>query len=109
MPRKIDYIYKSIAENILNNIDGGWSIAFLEAKIFEDAAEFVGRYKDEEKDGQFKVHHSALDDFEYLQELMKQDGKDKWNRAKFTLKPSGDFSIDFEWDQSLDDEIKSNK
>ena len=29
----------------------------------------------------------------------------KWNRAVFTLDSDGNFSIDFEWDESLEDEM----
>lgn len=35
-------------------------------------------------------------------------GGSDWNRAKFTLYPTGKFNVEFEWDQELADEIASH-
>ncbi|EPF2929534.1 immunity protein YezG family protein [Vibrio navarrensis] len=44
--------------------------------------------------------------FEELHKITTENPNNKWNRAIFTLEPSGSFNIDFEWDQALADEIE---
>lgn len=90
---------------MISQLPEGWSDAFINAQMFGTAAEFQGGYKSEQGAGKFKVSHTALDDFEDLQDLMIQEGQKKWNKAKFTLYPTGKFNMDFEWDQEQADEI----
>ena len=108
MTRTIDDIYMNIANNIVNKIESEWKYAVIEVEMYGDAAKFKSRYFSEDLEKPFKLHHSALDDFEDLQKITTKGGSNKWNRAKFTLSPSGEFEIDFEWDQDLADEIESN-
>lgn len=107
MAEIIDDLYMKIAQGIVNAIDTPWEKAVIQAEVFEDAANFNGEYFSEGKTLYFEVEDDAYDYFEEIKEIMSE--KNKWNRATFTLKPSGDFNIDFEWDQALDDEVKSNQ
>ena len=58
--------------------------------------------------GDREVADEAFDLFEEIYDITQENPNNKWNRAKFTLMPSGDFTTDFEWDQSLTDEIEAN-
>lgn len=108
--RTVDEIYKSIAQGIADNLSDSWERAWIHTHVVEDAAGVDGEYtRPGEKDVHyFEVDDQALDDFEELHEITTEGGSNPWNRAKFTLEPSGRFSIDFEWDQQLEDEIKAN-
>ncbi|MCA6064820.1 immunity protein YezG family protein [Thalassolituus marinus] len=107
MSDTIDEIYLKIAQGIAKSITTSWDRAVINAEVFDDAANFNGVYELDGKTLYFEVEDDAYDYFEEIKEIMS--GNNKWNRAKFTLKPSGDFSIDFQWDQALDDEIKANQ
>jgi hypothetical protein len=107
----IDEIYLRIAQNISDAIDQSWSVAIVQFEYEEDAGEFDCVYKiDESSDIEhdFEVNFETYKSFKELHAIMTQGDSNKWNRAKFTLYPTGKFNIDFEWDQSLADEVNSN-
>ena len=110
---KVEDIYLSIAKNVANSITNEWSIAVLEIERADsDAISFSGDYSyNGEKESlnfrNFDRKTLKLDSHN-LHEITTEGGSNKWNRAKFTLSPSGEFEIDFEWDQALADEIESN-
>ena len=107
--RTIDEIYTSIGQSIANNIPSeSWEAAWINAKVIEDSTGVDGEYTEPNSSEvkYFEVDDSAFDDFEELHEITTEGGNNKWNRAKFTLSLTGKFSIDFEWDQSLADEIE---
>ena len=110
MSKTIDELYLDIAQRIIDTIDDDWSKAIINFQYFNDAGKYTGRYfssnSDEEKD--FKVGFKSYKDFKAIHAITTEDGSNQWNRAKFTLHPTGEFSIDFEWDQALADEIKAN-
>ncbi|WP_394145530.1 immunity protein YezG family protein [Vibrio atypicus] len=108
MKRDIDSIYLSIANGILGNIKGEWDSAVIYAELFDDAGSFKGECFNNTNKLFFKVYHDALDDFEDLKEIMCNDDSNQWNKARFTLYPSGKFNIEFEWDQALEDEVNAN-
>jgi len=54
----------------------------------------------------FKLDDHVGNDFHELYNIMTEEGdQHKWNKAKFKLTPDGKFSIDFDWDQALADEV----
>lgn len=108
--RTIDDIYKSIAQDIVDNLPDSWDKAWINAHVIEDAAGVDGEYisAGAQDIHYFEVNDQAFDDFEELHEITTEGGRNLWNRAKFVLEPSGKFSIDFEWDQKLADEIAAN-
>jgi hypothetical protein len=110
---KIEDIYLSIARNIANSITNEWSIAVLEIERTDsDAISFSGDYS--HNGGKESLNFRSFDrkalkiDSHNLHEITTEGGNNKWNRAKFTLAPSGEFEIDFKWDQALADEIEAN-
>ena len=108
MTRTINEVYESIAQNIVNSISSDWKNSNLEVELYDDAAEFDATFETgtgEVEDFSFDIGQ-AYDDFEELYAIMTEENDHhKWNRAKFKLTPDGKFSIDFDWDQELFDEI----
>ena len=76
--------------------------------LYRDAANFKGEYKNGSEVSFFEVYDDAYDDFEELHDITTEGGSNQWNRAIFTLYPTGKFNIDFEWNQTLADEIEAN-
>lgn len=106
MTNTIDAIYKNIGQNIFNEMTENWDKAIIHAELHGDAGKFNGEYIDNGITKYFEVYDDALDDFEELNKITTEGGKNKWNRASFTLLNTGKFNIDFEWDQALADEIE---
>ena len=108
--RTVDEIYNSLAKGIVDQLSSEWETAWINAKVLDDAAGVDGEYRVEgaDKVSYFNVKDEAFDDFEELHQITTEGGSNRWNRAKFILERSGKFSIDFEWDQQLEDEIKAN-
>ena len=109
MTRTIDDVYESIAQNISSVIQGEWSNSVLDVEFNGDSADFDATF--ETFDGQkkdFDVEYQVFKDFKELHAIMTAEGDHhKWNRATFKLTPDGKFSIDFDWDQALADEVES--
>ena len=106
----IDVLYQTIAQNIVNSIEGEWTEAVINFQFFGDAGKYNGRYLTLESrtEQDFTVGYNNYKAFKQIHQIMTEDGSNKWNRAKFTLYPTGKFSIDFEWDQALADEVEAN-
>ena len=110
----IDEVYMGLATNIIDGIHDSWEKAVLDIeKPALDVVSFSGSYHNDNGENSFKFKNfdrkKLKQDANMLYEITTENNSNKWNRAKFTLKPSGDFSIDFQWDQALDDEIKANQ
>ncbi len=106
----VDDIYLEIAHSIIDAIETQWSVAIITCELAEDAGAFKCIYKediDSAVDHDFDVSYETFKAFEKLHEITTS-GENDWNRAKFTLYPTGKFSIDFEWDQGLADEVEAN-
>lgn len=111
--QSIDEIYKNIAQNIVDSAPDVWTEASIDVeRDADDAIELGGGYRTDTNDFvSFKFRNfdrRIIRDFHELHAITTEGGSNPWNRAKFTLYSSGKFSIDFEWDQSLDDEVKAN-
>ncbi|MCC5453124.1 antitoxin YezG family protein [Rheinheimera sp. UJ51] len=107
----VDEIYLEIAHNIIDAIETQWTVAIITCELAEDAGRFKGIYKEDIEsavDHDFGVSYETYKAFKNLHEITTEGGENKWNRAKFTLYPTGKFSIDFEWDQGLANEIQAN-
>ena len=109
MANTINDIYQSIAEDIFGKIQDEWTEACLYVEYYGDSTKFKGLYAKNENDKpsiQFRIKHTLFDSFEELHEIMTENDSNKWNRAVFYLKPTGEFNIDFSWGQELADEIE---
>jgi len=107
----VDEIYTSVAHNILDNVPEGWKEAFINVeRDADDAIELSGGFSSNDTEiTSFRFRNfdrRIIKDFHSLHKITTENNSNKWNRAKFTLFPTGKFNIDFEWDQALADEIE---
>jgi len=113
MSSTVDEIYKSIALNMADNLLDDWNEAYIDAeRDADDAIELGGGFST--NDTQFtsfkfrNFDRRIIRDFHDLHKITTEGDSNQWNRAKFTLFPDGNFTIDFKWDQELADEIETN-
>ncbi|EKO3998121.1 immunity protein YezG family protein [Vibrio cincinnatiensis] len=94
----VDDLYLTIAQDIVDAIDDQWSSAIVVFYREEDAGEFECMYKKDGSDREhdFVVSYDAYKAFEELHQITTEHEHNTWNRAIFTLQPTGDFSIDFD-------------
>ena len=104
--REIQDIYLSIARGMTESINVDWEQASIDIEWFGDAGDFSGQYQNGESVSYFEVDDNIFDDVEELHEITTENDSNKWNRAVFNLKPTGEFNIEFSWDQELADEIE---
>jgi hypothetical protein len=106
----VDKIYESIAQEINNSINDNWETAVLNIEFEgEGVVGYNGDYKidAEKKDiDVFEISFEISDWITELHEITTEGGNNKWNRAIFTLFPTGKFDMEFIWDQELNDEIE---
>ena len=110
----IEEIYQNIAQNMFNNLPEKWKESYLEVERDDsDAIGFKGGYINEVSEftsfkfREFTNRQDLSRDFHLLYEIATEGGNSKWNKAKFTLYPSGKFSLDFTWDQEMADELSN--
>jgi hypothetical protein len=103
MNRTVDEIYLSIAQAVVDSIQESWDLVKIEVEYVDDTAEFDCTYvrSDSEEEVDFDVEYQMYKDFKVLHEITTEGNSNLWNRALFSLKPSGDFNIDFKWDEEL--------
>jgi len=102
----VDEIYLNIAQKIIDNINDEWNFAKITFEYLGSAAEYQGKYyKNTEQSYDFKVGYPIYKLFKELHTITTEDSENKWNRALFSLEPTGKFNSEFEWDQDLSDEI----
>ncbi len=107
--KNVDDIYTSIGQNILDSTDNLWENSEVIANVYDGAVELKGgsQYKGQFTSFKFRnFDRRIISDFQELHKITTEDSDNKWNRAKFTLESTGDFNIEFEWDQELADEIE---
>lgn len=93
----IDEIYLEIAYAIIDAIKSKWAIAIVDCKLAENTGDFKCTYKEDiDSDVDVDCSFEMFTAFESLHKMTTEGGKNKWNRAKFTLYPTGKYSIDFE-------------
>jgi len=54
----------------------------------------------------FEISRYILNWIRKLHQITTEGGSNKWNRAIFTLLPTGKFDMEFIWDEELDKEIE---
>ncbi|MCZ4243527.1 hypothetical protein [Pedobacter punctiformis] len=107
--KTVDEIYKSIAANINLVINEKWTKAVLYIEVIGEMVSFTGSYFNVNEKKQLDV-----DEFDFqltfdlleLHKITTEDGRNKWNRAIFSLQFAGEFDMEFIWDQDLQDEIE---
>jgi hypothetical protein len=105
----VNEIYERIAQNLHNAIDSpNWEKAVLNIE-FEGVVGYNGDYEDKAEKKSISVRQISREIRHWireLQEITTEGGNNKWNRAIFTLFPTGKFDMEFIWDQELNDEIE---
>lgn len=99
-------IYLKISKKINSEIKEYWAVAIIKFMKEEDTGEFECIYKiDEQSDDEhdFDVDFEMYKTFKELHSIMNANGVKHWNVATYTLYASGQFNIDFAWDESLVD------
>ncbi len=96
----VDEIYEMIGQNVYNAIPARrWDKAVLRIKVGDNAVGMSGEYYPDGKEGSLMVHDFDWDVDRALLELHAMmtpaDGSNPWNRAVFTLLPSGEFNMEF--------------
>lgn len=104
----VDEIYEIVAINIANNIEvDTWEKALLFIHGGDNSMGIDGMYISDNKEYNINVHNFD-EDVEFalmeLHEITTEGGGNTWNYAVFTLWPSGEFNIDFSWDEEYADE-----
>lgn len=105
----IDTLYLSIAQNIAQNCPSSWDTAEINAEVFDGVVKLKGGCNSNDVFTSFKFRHfdrRIISDFENIHLITTENPDNNWNRAKFSLEPSGKFNMEFEWDQELADEIE---
>lgn len=110
----IDEIFMGLSSNIINAINDNWDNAVIEIeKPAHDVISFSVSYFTNNNEIYIDFENidtrKLTEDGNALYAITTENGSKKWNKAKFELKSSGEFNIDFKWDQYLDDEINTNK
>jgi hypothetical protein len=105
--RSIDNIYVDIAQFLTEQINCSWKICCVEVEFFGDAAEFDATFTNNSNEIiDLESGYKLFILFQELHEITTENDSNNWNRAVFNLKPTGEFNIDFSWDQELADEIE---
>jgi len=109
---KIENVYSSIANNIANAIDISWDKAELTVKrAAKDAINFKGGTTLNKEFSSFKFklfdRRQLVKDFHALYDIVTEANSNHWNKATFTLLPSGKFNIELDWDDKMAAELKS--
>ncbi|MGF1691101.1 immunity protein YezG family protein [Photobacterium kagoshimensis] len=103
----IDEIYMGIAEHLTSQLNEKWKECKIDAEFLEDAAELNVTYINANGQGfDLEGGYNLFKLFKELHSITTENSGNKWNRAKFTLEPTGKFNMEFEWDQALFDEIE---
>ncbi len=105
MTHTVNEIYNQIGNEIINAIgDDEWTEAIIEFSYYGNAASYNGRYWRKNGTKQdFDVSFDVFEAFEELNGIMSESENNKWNYAVFKLSQSGEFSIDFDWYESIAD------
>ncbi len=99
-------IYHKISQSIIDNIEtDNWEAAKLHIEVLGSSVGLKGFLDDDKRfnaPSDFFLSRSILN----LHEIMTENEKNRWNKAIFTLFPTGKFNVEFIWDQALQDEIE---
>ncbi|WKX76198.1 hypothetical protein [Zobellia laminariae] len=102
-------IYNRIGQRIVNSIDEDWNSATLNLEYIgavKSTLEYIDN-KEEEKSTKLSDSFQNMRDIKELHKITTEGGNNKWNKALFSMKPDGDFDMEFIWDQELQDEVES--
>lgn len=109
---ELNSIYEKIGNNLVNCMNNNWDKIVLNIECNGKMAGTTSKYLN---DGKWidnldrRLGADVLIEIIKLYEITKSLSFIKWNRAVFTLESSGDFNMDFKWDQELQDKWDGKK
>jgi hypothetical protein len=112
MDRSIDEIYTSISQMVMKGISGSFSDAVLEVELHPLAMKLSGGYQrgDGSEPNAFifiKEHKKILmNDLIELHLKTDLDEKSRWNTMNYSLHSSGEYRVEFDWNQELADMVE---
>lgn len=112
MSRTPDELSNSISTMIMHGISNPYSEAILEVELHALAMKICGGYLQEETGEAcafkfIKEHRNILmNDLIELNLMTSRDDESRWNTMNYNLKKSGEYKIDYAWDQELADNIE---
>ncbi len=103
----VSEIYHQIGQRIIDSIEEQWD----EAKLLIEYVGGVKTYLEYKNNDQMKNvilidSFKNMRDIKELNNITSENEKNRWNKAIFTLFPTGKFNMEFIWDQALQDEIE---
>ncbi len=112
MNRSVDEIYTSISQMVLKGIDGYFCDAVLEVELHPLAMKLSGGYQrgDGSEPSSFvfiKEHKKILmNDLIELHHVTDVDDQTRWNMMNYSLHASGEYRVEFQWNQYLADMVE---
>ncbi|HEY8400100.1 MAG TPA: hypothetical protein VIK89_02500 [Cytophagaceae bacterium] len=108
--KSIDSINNKIGQNIFEIIKEEWTSSHLNIEVLEGYTSYKGFYIKKEDNSKVSLKVSKFpddlnDDLLALHRITSEGENNRWNRALFIVTPDKKFSIEFIWDQDLQDEI----
>ena len=107
----VDEIYNYIGQEMYDVLPEKWDIAWIDICLnIGSSIQAVQCYNVDQEECYFSLHkrNGAYRDSDYdkafyaLHDLMKKNETDNpWNKLHFTLKPDGDFDIEFKFDKDF--------
>jgi len=99
MHKTKENLYHSIGGLVLDRINGDWDSANVSFEIVEDdvyalECSYHAGASQQYFDGGFVINDLMIE----LHQAMAVEGLGMWKKAFFSLFPSGDFDIDFEYE-----------
>ena len=110
MEGNVSEIYTRIGQRIVDSIEDKWINAELHIEYVGSVKTILNySHNDESKNTGLIDSFKNMRDIKKLHEITTENPKNKWNRAVFSIKPDGDFDMEFIWDQELQDKVESFK
>ncbi len=112
MNRNIDEIYSGISAMIVKGINASWSEAVLEVELHTLAMKLSGGYLCDTVNHvapfEFSKEHKKILMHTLIELHLKTDlnEQSRWNSMVYTLRASGEYTVDFLWNQALADDIE---
>jgi len=112
MNRSVEEIYTSISQMLIKGIDGTFSDAVLEVELHSLAMKLSGGYLrgDGSSPSSFefvKEHKKVLmHDLIELHEKTDINDHSRWNTMNYSLHPTGEYKVEFQWNQILADQVE---
>ncbi len=112
MTRSLEEIYRNISQILIKGIDGGFSDAVLEVELHSLAMKLSGGYvsevNNEPSTFKFIKEHKKILMNDLIELHQKTDINDlsRWNTMNYNLHADGQYKVEFDWNQSLADDIE---